>query len=523
MEEKRKDSRTGAATSTVAPETTGDEHGPRKGIERFTPVADSGAASAEKVQEIIHEAGSLFVHYLFSASKTVQVHDLGNRATQRVLSDLMVPLNQLFACEGGVTLRVTADYLYMNDVRLVMDSHNFGPIMYILEALRDRDVEVVELNPEVTAGEIALFLRIFFGELPDDEVFGQLVKRLDGARVTHIKLTQWIERERHLTDGSETDRNLRKESNQAFFRTTLLLGEVLRGIEQKRVIQVRKAERLTQQMVDIIQTDESILVGLASIKDFDEYTFSHSVDVCVLSMLIADRLRLYKSDIARLGVAALLHDIGKMYVPQSILNKPSRLEGKEWDLMKYHTFFGVKELSRVKALREVADGLFVALQHHAHYNGNGYPTKPGGWDLQLFTRIVTVSDYYDAMTTPRIYKIDPLTPDRALRFILEKSGQIFDPFIAKVFIQAMGTYPVGTVVDLDSGERGVVVRQNDASRFIHRPVVVPMRKDGALDPRGTLYDLSEKGPSENGYRRTIVRTVYDVEAERGKIKFFTAE
>jgi putative nucleotidyltransferase with HDIG domain len=524
MDESRK-SATARETAPGGARTVAEEnHGPRKGIERFAPdVPYPPAAVEEKAHQIIHDAGPLFVHYLFSASKTVQVHDLANRATQRVLSDLMVPLKKILASDGALTLRVTPDYLYMNDVRLVMDSHNFGPIMYILEALRERDVEIVELHPEVTAGEIALFLKISFGEIPDDDVFSLLVKKLDNARITHVKLTQWVERERHLTEHSETDKNVRKESNQVFFRTLLLLGEVLRGIEQKRVIQVRKAERLTQQMVDIIQADESILVGLASIKDFDEYTFSHSVDVCVLSMLIADRLRLYKSDIARLGVAALLHDIGKMNVPQSILNKPSKLEGKEWDLMKYHTFFGVKELSRVKALREVADGLFVALQHHAHYNGNGYPTRPGGWDLQLFTRIVTVADYYDAMTTPRIYKIDPLTPDRALRFILEKSGQIFDPFIAKVFIQAMGVYPVGTVVDLDTGERAVVLRQNESSRFIHRPVVVPIRKDGALDPRGTLYDLSEKGPGENGHRRSIVRTVYDVEAERDKIKFFTAE
>ena len=483
----------------------------------------AGTRVDDKEQEIILESGPLFIHYLFSASKTVQVHDMGNRATQRVLSDLMVPLKKMFASEGGVALRVTPDFLYINDVRLLMDSHNFGPIMYILEALRDREVEAVEFHPDVTPGEIGLFLKLFFAENSDDDVFGLLEKRLASARITHIKLVQWVERERHLRDHAEAERNVRKESNQVFFRSLILVGEVLRGIEQKRVIQVRKAERLTQQMVDIIQADESILVGLSSIKDFDAYTFSHSVNVCVLSLLIADRLHLYKSDIARLGIAALLHDIGKMYVPQSILNKPSKLEGKEWDLMKYHTFFGVKELSRVKVPREVVDGLYVALQHHAHYNGGGYPSKPGGWDLQLFTRIVTIADYYDAMTTPRIYKIDPLTPDRALRFILEKSGQIFDPFIAKVFIGAMGIYPVGTVVDLDTGERAVVVRQKESSRFIHRPVVVPIRLDGSIDPRGTLFDLSEKGSGDNGYRRSIVRTVYDIEAERGKVRFFTAE
>ena len=524
MAERGKDNPRREASPAAASASVEEPRFERTGNDRSSsdpPGAEWRAAGKE--QEVILASGPLFVHYLFSASKTVQVHDMGNRATQRVLSDLMVPLRKMFASEGGVTLRVTPDFLFINDVRLPMDSHNFGPVMYVLEALRDGEVETVELHPDVTPGEIGLFLKLFFEETSDEDIFGTLEKRLASARITHIKLTQWVERERHLRDHAEAERNVRKESNQVFFRSLMLVGEVLRGIEQKRVIQVRKAERLTQQMVDIIQADESILVGLASIKDFDAYTFSHSVNVCVLSLLMADRLRLYKSDIARLGIAALLHDIGKMYVPQSILNKPSKLEGKEWDLMKYHTFFGVKELSRVKSPREVVDGLYVTLQHHAHYDGGGYPSKPGGWDLHLFSRIVTIADYYDAMTTPRIYKIDPLTPDRALRFILGKSGQIFDPFVAKVFIQAMGIYPVGTVVDLDTGERAVVVRQNASSRYIHRPVCVPIRRDGSIDPRGTLYDLAEKGLGESGYRRSIVRTVYDIEAERSKVQFFTTE
>jgi len=516
-----KEENTGLTPATLAENDEPDSGRPG----RVDTARTAGARADEAEQEVVHAAGPLFIHYFFSASKTVQVHDLGNRATQRVLADLMVPLRDLFASEGELNVRVTPDYLYINDVRLVMDSRNFGPIMYVIEALRERDVEILELHPDVTPSEIGVFLKVFFGELAtdDDDIFGQLTARVAEAKISHIKLVQWVERERHLTEHAETDRNIRKESNQVFFRSLILVGEVLRGIEQKRVIQVRKAERLTQQMVDIVRTDESILIGLASIKDFDEYTFAHSVNVCVLSMLIGDRLRLYKNDIARLGVAALVHDIGKMNVPQSILNKPSRLEGPEWDVMKYHPFFGVRELSKVKSPREVTDGMFTALQHHVHYDGTGYPTKKGEWDLHLFTRIVTVADYYDAMTTPRIYKKDPLTPDRALRFVLEKSGQIFDPFIAKVFIQAIGIYPVGTVVDLDSGERGVVVKQHESSRFIHRPIVAPMRLDGSFDPHGALYDLSERALSSRGYRRTIVQTIYDVEAERGKMRFFTAE
>jgi HD-GYP domain-containing protein (c-di-GMP phosphodiesterase class II) len=265
-------------------------------------------------------------------------------------------------------------------------------------------------------------------------------------------------------------------------------------------------------MVDIIRTDESILVGLSSIKNFDAYTFAHSVNVCILSMLIGDRLGLRKSDVARLGVASLLHDIGKTYIPSSIINSSGDLKPREWELMKYHTFFGVKELSRMKALREASEAMFVALQHHVHLNGNGYPRRPGGWNLRLFSRICTVADYFDAMTASRTYQKVPVTPDKALRFILEKSGTIFDPFIAKVFIQAMGLYPAGTIVELDTKEVAVVVKQNTSPRLIHRPLVELVDPENPGFDLG-VADLAELGEDGRSYKRTVLRSIHDSEVK----------
>ena len=493
--------------------------------DKKSTVDTLAAAPQESVEssassDDINRIGPQFVHYLFSASKTVQVHDLNNRATQRVLSELMKPLQELFGLGDTARLFVSMDYLHINDVRVSVDPQNFGPFLYVIEEMKSRDVEAIEVSAGVDADEIGRFLKIFFSEPPDGDVYNNLVGHLEQANITNIRITQHVERERQLEDSRKYKKDIREESNRVFFRTVLLMRDVLRGIEQKRVIEVRKAARLTQQMVDIIQTDETILVGLASIKKFDEYTFAHSVNVCILSMIMGDRLRLYKSDIAHLGVAALLHDIGKTYIPQTILNKPGRLEDKDWELMKYHTFFGVKELSRIKSLREVADALFVSLQHHVHFNMDGYPQKPSEWDLRLFTRIVTIADYYDAMTTPRIYATEPLTPDKALRFILQKSGEIFDPFITKVFIQAMGIYPIGTVVELDTGERGVVVRQNQASRFVHRPLVSLLDSDGNYDPDSEPVDLSEPSSSGNGFTRTVVKAFYSESSEHQKSKHF---
>lgn len=471
---------------------------------------------AETVRHV-NRLGPPLVQFLFSASKTAQVHEITNRAMQRAMTDLMAPLNELLQLEERVSLRISVDFLLINDVRLTVNPQGFGPFLYLMEEMKKRGVEGIDFLPGVGQDDVSTFLKLFFDEAPPDDAFDFISSTLQDRGMDTIRVVEWVDRERRIDETAAHTDELRESSNRVFFRTVALVGEVLRGIEQRRAMQVRKAERLTQQMVDIIQADESILVGLASIKKFDEYTFTHSVNVCILAMLMADRLRLYKSDIARLGVAALLHDIGKTYIPQTILNKPGHLTENDWELMKYHTFFGVKELSRIKSLRDVGDALFVALQHHVHYNMNGYPQKPNGWHLRLFSRIVTVADYYDAMTTPRIYSKEPLTPDRALRFILLKSGEIFDPFIAKVFIHAMGMYPIGTVVELDTGERAVVVRQNEQGRFIHRPSVVLLRSG---DGEGEKVDLTSVAGREGKYRRSIVRAVYDEEAEGEKTECF---
>jgi HD-GYP domain-containing protein (c-di-GMP phosphodiesterase class II) len=484
-------------------------------------VQSSNDDTTSKAARRIQKLGPSLIHYLFSASKTVQVHDLNNDAVQRVLSELKDCLHELIYIDGQLSIRVSAELLTINDTRVSIDPQLYGSFLYLVEEMKKRKVEGFDFSVDIDEAEVGRFLKFFFVDAPWDCDFDELVDKLSAAGVENIQLVEWQERERRLDGKVEVCEGLKAESNRVFFRMVNLTGEILKGIEARRAIRVRKAERLTQQMVDIIEADESILVGLASIKSFDEYTFAHSVNVCILSMLMGDRLQLYKEDIARLGVAALLHDIGKTYIPRHVLNTPEKLDENDWELMKYHTFFGVKELSRINALREIADALFVALQHHVHVNMNGYPQKPSGWDLRFFSRIVTIADYYDAMTSPRVYKETPLTPDKALAFILQKSGEVFDPFIAKVFIKAMGAFPTGSVVELDTGATGVVIRQNPAGRYIHRPIVAIF--DPAADGAGAeTVDLTDKS-KDGRYLRSIVQTTYKEDTERLKNQHFLTD
>jgi len=467
-------------------------------------------------REQLRRLGLDLVTRLFSASKTVRLYDMNNRTAQRALAELNESVQEMLDAEELSSIRVAGELLLINDQRIGVDAQHYGPFEYMVEELKKRGVRSVEFKAGIDAGELGTFLKTFYSVDPVENAYEILRDEMDSASISAVVTTELTETEQTLKEITQDNRNVREESNRVYFRTVALMGDILRTIEEKHILQVRKAKRLTQQMVDIIQMDESMLLGLTSIKNFDMYTFVHSVNVCILSMLIGDRLRLDKADIARIGVSALFHDIGKTYIPATILNSTGPLNEREWELMKYHTFFGVKELSRMNSLREAIDPMFVALQHHVHVNNNGYPQRPGGWDLRLFTRIVTVADYFDAMTAYRTYQKDPVTPDKALRFVLEKSGEIFDPFISKVFIQAMGLYPIGTIVELDTGEKAVVVRQNPDPRYLHRPAVEVVDSGAHPSADREVVDLTERLTGEYHFKRSVVRTYHDSEIDVDK-------
>ena len=476
--------------------------------------------SSSSEEGAVKDAGFKLIQKLFSASKTIQLYQLNNEAIKRTLSELVADIIDLIRIDGRALLRASPEFLYINDVRIQMDSQSVHIFVYLIEEMKKRGVEALEFNDQLEADEMGTFLKLFHGSTGQEEGYDELKTLMSSSLIKNIEISPWIDREIRLSDALSRERDVRSESNQVFFRTVHLMKGILQTIEQKHVIQVKKAKRLTQQMTDIINTDESILLGLASIKDFDEYTYAHSVNVCILSMLTGDRLRLYKQDVARLGLAALFHDIGKVHIPASLINGTEELSRKDWELMKYHTFLGAIELARVKTLNEIIDGMFVALQHHVHCNNNGYPRKPGGWKLRLFTRIVTVADYFDAMTSSRTYRRVPLTSDKALQFILQNSGRIFDPLIVKTFIQAIGIYPIGTIVELDTGETGVVVRQNPECRYLHRPSVQLMGPGGGIGP---LVDLTERSAGEYRFCRSIKKTLRDDEAGVSKHPCFMTE
>lgn len=203
-----------------------------------------------------------------------------------------------------------------------------------------------------------------------------------------------------------------------------------------------------------ILNDDDLMINMKDLKTFDEYTYKHSVNVTVLSMIIGTSLKLSYKEMFNLGRAALLHDIGKMFVSKEILNKPGKLDTSEMEIMKNHSQFGYKYLKKRYGFSTLTyNGV---LDHHEKYDGTGYPNNRVGKEISLFGRIIAIADVYDALTSDRPYRKAAL-PSDVIEFIMGGPGTHFDFELVNIFIKKVAAYPIGTCVKLNNGLVGIVV------------------------------------------------------------------
>jgi HD-GYP domain-containing protein (c-di-GMP phosphodiesterase class II) len=282
--------------------------------------------------------------------------------------------------------------------------------------------------------------------------------------------------------------------------------DVITGARLGRASSVKRVKRAVQLIVDQVLNNETSLVGLTTIRDYDEYTFTHSVNVCIFSVALGKKLGFTKLQLYDLGMTALLHDVGKARVPVEILNKTTGLDEREWRIMQAHPWLGVLTLFGLRGYGEIPyRGMVVAYEHHMKVDLTGYPKSIRGRQLSIYSKIIAVADGFDAATSRRAYQTVPIQPDQVLKEMWENPRRGYDPVVVKAFINLIGIYPVGTCVILDTYEVALVHSANPDVAHVHRPVVrLVTTSDGALLHPGTVVDLSERDAGGN-YPRTIVK------------------
>lgn len=218
---------------------------------------------------------------------------------------------------------------------------------------------------------------------------------------------------------------------------------------------IRNINELVGNIVEDVLASRDIMANMIDLKVFDDYTFYHSTNVAVLSLMVGISLDLDKNQLYKLGLAAILHDIGKVFIPKEVLNKPGKLNAAEFNIIASHSYKGYEYL---KDKFDIPTLSYIGvLHHHEKFDGTGYPMKAKGTQISLFGRIISVADVYDALTSRRPYR-DAMIPSEAIEYIMAGGSTMFDSVITKCFIQRVAPFPIGTCVRLSNNKAGIVVK-----------------------------------------------------------------
>jgi HD-GYP domain-containing protein (c-di-GMP phosphodiesterase class II) len=270
---------------------------------------------------------------------------------------------------------------------------------------------------------------------------------------------------------------------------------------------IRKPVRMIQRMVDIIAEDDTTFFALSTIRMYDDYTFTHSLNVALLAMSLGKRIGIKRKNLEKLGLCGLFHDLGKIEIPKKILNKRGKLDDAEFQEIKKHSVNSAMLILKLKTEKYRKVHLFVSpFEHHIRYDHSGYPSVDKKRPISLFGRILTIVDVYDAITSPRIYRPTSMSPDRALGLMLADSGKHFDPALLKIFINMLGVYPIGTLMKLDTGELGLALHSTEKSDRARPRVQLLSPSPGKGYSKGKCIDLSERNPETGDYLRNIIKT-----------------
>jgi len=271
-----------------------------------------------------------------------------------------------------------------------------------------------------------------------------------------------------------------------------VIREVMHDARLGLAMNMAEVEPLVEDITESIGRNQSALLSLLHLKTHDDYTFLHSVSVCALMITFCKSLKLDPATTREAGLGALLHDTGKMLVPDAILNKPGRFTDEEFEIMKRHPRDGYDILRATPGIGEVP--LDIALHHHERMDGTGYPDRLPGAEISTLARMAAIVDVYDAITSDRCYHVG-IPPAEALKKMWEWSKFDFDQTLMRAFISTIGIYPVGTLVRLDSGRLAVVVELH-TSEILKPSVRVFFSTKSNVHIPPLLIDLSRKGVTD---------------------------
>ena len=443
--------------------------------------AGDGMGRKQEALDYFHSRGQLEkareVLKLFSAAKkTASIYPPNHEICINSFTDFMRTFKDYLTWREDFSLRIIGEEFFFEEKLMPRESILYYPLIKELQA---KDIGGITILGSLSPGELVDFLYLL--NLGSDELAGRggLRRLMEEQEIVSITLDEpgtWEEKTREIKE--------RHSAREEYFDAVDVIRELADQVMSDRRLAMSKANRVVGVMLNRVGENRSAVLGLATMKSYDEYTSFHSVNVLILSLALGSMLPLDRSALMILGTGALLHDLGKITIPQNLLNKSGPLTTPEWEMMQAHPVKGADILMAQPGVHPLS--VMIAYEHHARYDLTGYPQVNHKQRIGLFSRIVEVCDVYDAMTSSRPYQ-KARTPDQAMRVLVKDMNTAFDPLMVKVFIDMMGLFPVGTLVRLITSELAVIYELGESDVLWPRVKIIRDADGGEVEPR--IVDL----------------------------------
>ena len=464
---------------------------------------------------------------LFSAFykivQAVRIHDDTNEVVLSSAKDFIQIIRIFRTEEDRLSIRIDAGRLFIQEERLVIRRQAVNLYSNAIAYLEKRKLHGFSISTDIGQQHqyaLLAFARLLNQSENQEDPSQWLEHQIERQNFNWIEILTDSKKSEVGSDGrfevvptaqkiDSDQRQLAREKagKNAYVCSLAVLKEISEKVVCDKPGGIRKALRTVQNMIDLIWEDEFVMLGLSTLRDYDDYTYVHSVNVAILAMCLGKHLNLSRDSMEILGICGLFHDLGKIEIPIEIINKPSKLNSQELEEVQKHVLKSVRLILKLRASRTLKSQILLApFEHHLKYNLSGYPQTSRRKPLSLFGRILAIADVYDALTSPRIYRKTAMSPDLALKIMIKEVGKDYDPILLKMFVNMMGVYPLGTLIKTDRGELALVTKHSKQSDPT-RPEAVLLQKNGTNSFRkGAAIKLSAKDPNTGDYLRNIVHS-----------------
>jgi HD-GYP domain-containing protein (c-di-GMP phosphodiesterase class II) len=400
----------------------------------------------------------------YAAWKAVAVYEESNSVYVARRRELLDALKAVFEDRETCEIVYQSDYFFFNGHRLSYDREfSFGRTL----ASRFNDLKLGSITISATAPATAIDQVLVVLAHTDTRVadpYLALQETLSNLNVEGISVGPLAPQSSDRLIGqepSEADQRVvrRRHAHALFQRSESVVQEFWERARDRSSFDASATRRVVHQLIDQIANDEETLLEFTTLKEFDEYTYYHCVNVAIYSIAVGIRLGLDRTRLTQLGLTALFHDIGKVKLSQDLINKPQEFDENDWSQIRQHPILGALTLARMRQIDEqIGLAMAGAFEHHLRMDGTGYPALTRPRALHLFSRIIMLCDVFDAMTSGRVYHKTKTSPDEVMRRLIYKAKEWYDPLVLKAFIHVLGIFPVGTLARLSDKSVAVITR-----------------------------------------------------------------